>query len=95
MRLFKQDLSADQISGRLGALYPEPLEKQASPSTIYTCLYRETAKDPVLKEHFRQNRAIGRGQKTVAARYVAVSPSLNARKPLKRSPVRVIGRGIL
>jgi IS30 family transposase len=52
--LFKQDLSADQIAGRLEALYPDQPEKRASPSTIYTYLYRETAKDPALKEHFRQ-----------------------------------------
>jgi IS30 family transposase len=30
--------------------------KQASTSTIYTCLYEETAKDPTLKEHFRQGQ---------------------------------------
>jgi hypothetical protein len=33
-------------------LYPDQPEKQASPSTVYTCLYRETAKDPALKENF-------------------------------------------
>jgi IS30 family transposase len=35
MRLFKQDLSADQISGRLGALYPDQPENrlQHRPST--------------------------------------------------------------
>jgi IS30 family transposase len=38
MMLFKQDLSADQIAGRLGVLYPGQREKQASPSTIYTYL---------------------------------------------------------
>jgi IS30 family transposase len=42
MRLFKQDLPPDQISGRLGTVYPDQKEKQASPSTIYTCIYRET-----------------------------------------------------
>jgi IS30 family transposase len=68
MKLFKQDLSADQIAGRLKVVYPEQLEKQASPSTIYTYLYRETAKDPALQEHFRQNRGSGRGRKTVAGR---------------------------
>jgi IS30 family transposase len=57
MRLFKQDLSADQISGRLEVLYPEQPEKQTSPSTVYTFLYRETAKNPALKEHFRQKQA--------------------------------------
>jgi IS30 family transposase len=57
MRLFKQDLSVDQISGRLGAAYPEQKEKQTSTSTIYTYLYREMAKDPVLKEHFRHKQA--------------------------------------
>jgi IS30 family transposase len=67
MRLFKQDLSADQISGRLKALCPEQPEKQASPTTIYACLYGETAKIPGLKEHFRQKQASGRGQKTAAA----------------------------
>jgi IS30 family transposase len=41
MGLFKQDLSANQISGRLAVLYPEQPEKQASTSTIYTCLYGE------------------------------------------------------
>jgi IS30 family transposase len=45
MSLFKQDLSADQISGRLKVLYPDQPEKQASLSTVYTCLYRETAKN--------------------------------------------------
>jgi IS30 family transposase len=60
MRLFKQDLSADQISGRLAALYPEQREKQASTSTIYACLYGETARDPMLKGHFRQGQAKAR-----------------------------------
>jgi IS30 family transposase len=41
MRLFKQDLSADQISGRLAALRPEQPEKQISTSTVYACLYGE------------------------------------------------------
>jgi IS30 family transposase len=68
MRLFKQDLSADQISDRLGVVYPEQPEKQASPSTVYAYLYREAAKAPELKEHFRQNRASGRGHKTVGGR---------------------------
>jgi IS30 family transposase len=63
MRLFKQDLSADQISGRLGALYPDRPEKQASTSTVYTCLYGEPAKDPALKEHFRQKQAKPRKRK--------------------------------
>jgi IS30 family transposase len=36
MKLFKQDLSADRISGRLAVLYPEQPEKQASTSTIST-----------------------------------------------------------
>ncbi|MDR2741525.1 MAG: IS30 family transposase [Treponema sp.] len=65
MRLFKQDLSADQISGRLGVLYPERKEKQASPSTIYTCLYRETAKDPEMKGHIRQRQGKPRHRKGV------------------------------
>jgi IS30 family transposase len=55
--LFKKDLSADQISGRLGVLYPDREEKQASTSTIYRHLYRETAQDPPLKVHFRQKHA--------------------------------------
>jgi hypothetical protein len=38
IRLFKADLSADQISGRLGIRYPDRKEKQASPSTIYSYL---------------------------------------------------------
>jgi IS30 family transposase len=38
MRLFKHDLSADQISGRLAALCPE---QPASTSTIHACLYGE------------------------------------------------------
>jgi IS30 family transposase len=63
MRLFKQDLSADQISGWLGVLYPERKEKQASPSTIYTCLYRETAKAPEMKGHFWQRQAHRKGAK--------------------------------
>jgi IS30 family transposase len=49
MRLFKQDLSAEQIAGRLEVVYPEQAEKQASTSTIYTVLYGETAKDSGLK----------------------------------------------
>jgi IS30 family transposase len=56
MRLFKQDLSPDQISGRLGVAYPEQPERQGSTSTIYDCLYRETAKDPALREYFRQKQ---------------------------------------
>jgi IS30 family transposase len=63
MSLFKQDLSADQISGRLEVLYPEQPEKQASTSTVYACLYGETAKDPALKEHFRQGQAKPRKRK--------------------------------
>jgi IS30 family transposase len=65
MSLFKQDLSADQISGRLGVLYPGQKGKQASPSTIYSCLYGETAKDPELKEYFRQKQAKPRKRKGV------------------------------
>jgi IS30 family transposase len=63
LRLFKQDLSADQVSGRLGVLYPDQGKKQALPSTIYACLYRETAKDPALREHFRQKQAKPRRRK--------------------------------
>ena len=66
--LFKKDLSPDQISGRLGVLYPEQREKQASTSTVYTHLYRETAKDPALKEHFRQKQAKPRKRKGVKDR---------------------------
>jgi IS30 family transposase len=57
MSLFKQDLSPDQISGRLRTVYPERKGKQASPSTIYRYVYQETAKDPSLKVHFRQQQA--------------------------------------
>jgi IS30 family transposase len=92
MGLFKQDLSPDQISGRLRVLYPEQQEKQASTSTIYPCLYRETANDPSLKAHFRQNRASGRGQKTAADKYLTVSVSMNGRKSLRKSPASAIGR---
>jgi IS30 family transposase len=38
MRLFKQDLSGEQIAGRLEVLYPGQEGKQASTSTIYTYL---------------------------------------------------------
>jgi IS30 family transposase len=55
--LFTKDLSPDQISGRLRVTYPDRPEKQASISTIYRRLYEETAKDPSLKEHFRQKQA--------------------------------------
>jgi IS30 family transposase len=57
MSLFKKDLSPDQISGRLRVQYPGQPEKQASTSTIYKHIYQETAKDPSLKDHFRQNQA--------------------------------------
>jgi IS30 family transposase len=60
--LFKQDLSADRISGRLRVLYPEQQEKQASTSAIYTCLYKETANDPSLKAHFRKGAKDHRGR---------------------------------
>jgi IS30 family transposase len=65
MRLFKQDLSADRISGRLEVLCPEQEGKQASTSTVYTCLYEETAREPSLKEHFRQGQAKPRKRKGV------------------------------
>jgi IS30 family transposase len=55
--LFKKDLSPDQIAGRLRVKHPGRPEKQASTSTIYQQLYEETAKDPSLKEHFRQQQA--------------------------------------
>jgi IS30 family transposase len=54
--LFKKDLSPDQISGRLRVEHPGRPEKQASISTIYRQLYEETAKDPSLKDHFRQKQ---------------------------------------
>jgi IS30 family transposase len=63
MGLFKQDLSPDQIAGRLGAVYPDQKEKQASPSTIYRHIYQETAKTPALKVHFRQKQAKPRHRK--------------------------------
>jgi IS30 family transposase len=55
--LFKKDLSPDQISGRLGARYPDRPEKQASPSAICKHMCQETTKDPALKVHFRQKHA--------------------------------------
>jgi IS30 family transposase len=55
--LFKKDLSPDQIAGRLRVKHPGRPEKQASTSTIYQHLYEETAKDPSLKDHFRQKQA--------------------------------------
>jgi IS30 family transposase len=61
MSLFRGDRSPDQISGRLGVVYPEQPERQAS--TIYACLYRETAKDPALRAHFRQKQAKPRKRK--------------------------------
>jgi IS30 family transposase len=64
MALFKKDLSPDQISGRLEAKYPDEPGKQVSPSTVYKHIYQETAKDPLLKVHFRQrpqHRASERG----------------------------------
>jgi IS30 family transposase len=67
-RLFKQDLSADQILSRLEVLYPDRREKQASPSTIYASLYRETAKDPEMKRHFRRKQAKPRRRKGVQDR---------------------------
>jgi IS30 family transposase len=66
--LFKKDLSPDQIAGRLRVKHPGRPEKQASTSTIYRHLYEETAKDPSLKDHFRQNRAGEAGQKTAGDR---------------------------
>ncbi|MDR1232441.1 MAG: hypothetical protein LBK61_13695 [Spirochaetaceae bacterium] len=57
IRLSKEDLSPEQISGWLVILYPEQPEMRASAFAIYTCLCGETAKDPALKEHFRQKQA--------------------------------------
>jgi IS30 family transposase len=68
MRLFKQDLSADRIAGRLEVLYPGQEGRQASTSTIYTCLYEETAREPTLKEHFRQGQGKPRKRKGVKDR---------------------------
>jgi IS30 family transposase len=68
IRLFKGDLSPDQIAGRLEVLYPFQPEKQASISTVYTCLYGKTAKDPALKEHFQQVQAKPRKRKGVKDR---------------------------
>jgi IS30 family transposase len=68
MALFKRDLSPDQISGRLGVVYPGQKEKQASPSAIYTGIYRETKWDPGLKIHFRQRQAKPRHRKGVLDR---------------------------
>jgi IS30 family transposase len=56
-KMFKADLSPDQISGRLKANYPAMPEKQASPSTVYKYLYQKTAEDPALKARFRQKHA--------------------------------------
>jgi IS30 family transposase len=69
MGLFKQDLSPDQITGRLGALYPERKEKQASPSTIYRYVYQETAKTPEIKVRFRQQQAKPRYRKGTKDRH--------------------------
>jgi IS30 family transposase len=55
--LFKEDLSPDQISGRLKANHPDKPEKQASASALYKRLYQETAGGPPLKDHFRQKQA--------------------------------------
>jgi IS30 family transposase len=63
MRLFKQDLSADRIAGRLRVLYPGRKEKWVSVSTIYTGIYRETVRNPALKVHFRQRQAKPRQRK--------------------------------
>jgi IS30 family transposase len=52
--LFKKDLSPDQISGRLREQYPDQAEKQVSVKTIYEYLYRQTAQNKDLKQHFRQ-----------------------------------------
>jgi IS30 family transposase len=70
MRLFKDDLFPDQISGRLGILYPEEPEMRASTSAVYTCLYEKTAKDSALKDYFRQKQAkprLRKGHRTAEA----------------------------
>jgi IS30 family transposase len=56
-KMFKADLSPDQIAGRLKANYPAMPENQASTPTIYQHVYQETAEDPALKVHFRQKHA--------------------------------------
>jgi IS30 family transposase len=63
INLFKEGLSPEQISGRLGVLYPEEPGMRVSTSAVYTCLYGETAKDSSLKEHFRQKQAKPRRRK--------------------------------
>jgi IS30 family transposase len=63
MALFTQDLSADQISGRLRILHPDRKEKQASPATIYRQVYQETAKTSSLTIHFRQRQVKPRHRK--------------------------------
>jgi IS30 family transposase len=63
MRLFKQDLSADQIAVRLRVCGPYRKEQQASSSTIYTAIYRETAKTLSLRVHFRPQQSKPRHRK--------------------------------
>jgi IS30 family transposase len=66
--MFKNDLSPDQISGRLGALYPGQPEMRVSTPAVYLYLYGETAKDPTLGVHFRQKQAKPRRRKGVKDR---------------------------
>jgi IS30 family transposase len=66
MRLFKQDLSADQIADRLRVYYPGRKEQQASSSTIYIAIYRETAKTPSLRVHLRNTLTLDNGKEFAA-----------------------------
>jgi IS30 family transposase len=68
IRLFKEGLSPERISGRPGVLHPEELEMRVSTSSICACIYGKTAKDPALKEHFRQKQAKPRLRKGVKDR---------------------------
>jgi IS30 family transposase len=56
-KMFKTDLSPDQISGWLRAGHPGEPEKLASTSTVYKHLYQKTAENPALKARFRQKHA--------------------------------------
>jgi IS30 family transposase len=64
-RLFKKDLSPEQISGRLDELYPDESEKQVSVGTIYKHLYRNCRVfDQYYSEHRLQSRPQGSTQFT-------------------------------
>jgi IS30 family transposase len=68
MRLFKQDLSPDQIAGRFKVRYPDRKGQRASPSTIYRHVYQETTKTPLIRVHFSQKQAKPRRLKGVQYR---------------------------